>query len=72
MDVDMAQKAQPLLLHNYYYHRETGHLVRDCLHYLNIQQLMVEQREKLIEDLIVLKNIVVKKKLESPVEEGFV
>jgi len=33
---------------------------------------MVEQREKLIEDLIVLKNMVVKKKLESPVEEGFV
>jgi len=72
MDIDIAQKAQPLLLHNCYHCRETGHLVRDCLHYLNIQQLMVEQREKLIEDLIVLKNMVVKKKLESPVKEGFV
>jgi len=36
MDVDAAQKTQPLLLHNYYHCGEIGHLVKDCPYQLDV------------------------------------
>jgi len=49
-----------------------SYLVKDYLHCLNIQQLTVEQRKELIEDLIAFKNVVVAEELESLVEKNFV
>jgi len=36
MDIDAAQEAWPLLLHNCYYCRETGHLMKDFPYQLNV------------------------------------
>jgi len=46
--------------------------VKDCLHHLDIWRLTTEQREELIEDLMVLKNTVEEEEVYSAQEEGFV
>jgi len=51
---------------------EPNHVVKDCLHCLDIQRLTAEQQEELIEDLIALKDAVAKEKVGSSPEEDFV
>jgi len=46
-------------------------LVRDCLHHLDMRQLITEQWKELIEDLLALRDSVSKKE-EPLVEEDFV
>jgi len=46
--------------------------VKGWPHHLDIQRLTVEQREELIEDLIVLKDAVEEEKVCSALEEDFV
>jgi len=54
-----------------YWCGEANHLVKDCLHHLDIQRLTAEQREKLIEDLMVLKDAVEEEEICSAPEEDF-
>jgi len=63
MDVDIARKARSLPLKGCYRCRDANHIVRDCLHRLDVHQLTMEQREELIEDLLALKDAV-------PIEES--
>jgi len=72
MDVDVVQKARSLPLQEYYRYREANHLIRDCLHHLDIQKLTVEQQEELIEDLMALKDAVEEEEVGSTPEEDFV
>jgi len=46
--------------------------VRDCPHHLDVQRLTAEQREKLIEDLMALKDTVEEEEVCSAPEESFV
>ena len=46
--------------------------MKDCFHCLDVQRLTTEQREELIEDLMVLKNTVEEEEVYSAQEEGFV
>ena len=46
--------------------------MKDCPHHLNIQRLTAEQRKKLIEDLMALKDAVEEEEICSAPEEGFV
>jgi len=46
--------------------------VKDCPHRLDVQRLITEQREKLIEDLMALKDVVEEEEVCSAQEEGFV
>jgi len=46
--------------------------MRDYSHCLDVQRLTIEQREKLIEDLIALKDTVEKEKVCSTPEKVFV
>jgi len=71
IDVDITQKSRPLSLCSYYHCGKTGYLVKDCLHWLNVQQLTAEQREELIEDLIVLKDIAITEEAETPSKKDF-
>jgi len=72
MDVDVVRKARSLPLQEYYRCREANHLIRDCLHHLDIQKLTVEQQEELIEDLMALKDAVEEEEVGSTPEEDFV
>jgi len=45
--------------------------MKDCLHCLDVQRLTVEQREKLIEDLMALKDTVEEEEVCSTPEENF-
>jgi len=72
MDVDVVRKARSLPLKEYYRCREANHLIRDCLHHLDIQKLTVEQQEELIEDLMALKDAVEEEEVGSTPEEDFV
>jgi len=72
MDVDAVWKTRSLPLRGCYQCREANHLVRDCLHFLDIQRSTAEQREELIEDLMALKDTVEKKEACSTPEEDFV
>jgi len=56
MDVDAVQKMCSLPLRGCYQCGEANYLMRDCSYYLDIQRLTAEQREELIEDLMVLKD----------------
>jgi len=46
--------------------------VKDYPHHLDVWRLTVEQKEKLIEDLIALKDVVEEEEVCSAPEEGFV
>jgi len=63
MDVDVTRKARSLPPRGCYQCGDTNHIVRDCPYCLDIRQLTTEQREELIEDLLVLKDAV-------PIEES--
>jgi len=49
-----------------------NHLVQDCPHCMDIHQLILEQWEKLIKDLLALKDVVPTKESCSPEKEDFV
>ena len=51
---------------------EANHLMRDYSYHLDIWRLTIEQREELIEDLMVLKNTVEKEEISSIPEEDFI
>jgi len=72
MDVDTVQKTCSLPPRGCYQYGEANHLVKGCPHHLDVQRLTVEQREELIEDLMVLKNAVEEEEVCSAPEEGFV
>jgi len=72
MDIDTVQKACSLPPQGCYWCGEANHLVRDCLHCLDVQKLTTEQREELIEDLIALKDAVEEEEVGSALEENFV
>ena len=72
MDMDVTRKARSLPLRGCYRCGDTNHIVRDCPHCLDIHQLTTEQREKLIEDLLVLKDTVLIEEFCPPEEEDFV
>jgi len=72
MDVDAVQKTCSLPPQGCYQCREANHLVKDCLYYLDVQRLTTEQREKLIEDLMALKDAVEEEEICSALEESFV
>jgi len=63
MDVDVTRKARSLPPREYYRYGDTNHIVRECPHRLDVRQLTTEQQEKLIEDLLALKDAV-------PIEES--
>jgi len=46
--------------------------VKDCSHCLDVRRLTAEQRKKLIEDLMVLKDVVKEEAVYSAQEKGFV
>jgi len=71
MDIDTVWKMCSLPPRGYYWCGEANHLVKDCLHCLDIQRLTTEQREELIEDLMVLKGAVEEEEVCSIPEEDF-
>jgi len=72
MDVDTVQKACPTPSRGCYRCEEPNHLVKDCPHHLDVWRLTAEQREELIEDLMVLKDAVTEEEVSSFPEEDFV
>jgi len=72
MDIDAVRKTRSLPLRGCYQCGEANHLVKDCPHHLDVWRLTAQQREKLIEDLMVLKDVVEKEEVCSALEEGFV
>jgi len=72
MDVDAVQKMHSLSPRGCYRCGEANYLVKDCPHCLDVQRLITEQREKLIEDLMALKDVVEEEEVCSAQEEGFV
>ena len=72
MDVDVTRKARSLPPRECYRCGDANHVVRDCLYRLDVRQLTTEQWEKLIEDLLVLKDAVPIKESCFPEEEDFV
>ena len=71
MDVDAARKARSLPPRGCYRCRDANHVVRDCLHCMDVRQLTTEQREELIEDLLALKDAVPMEESCPPEEEDF-
>ena len=72
MDMDITRKARFLPPRGCYRCGDANHVVRDCLHRLDIHQLTTEQQEELIEDLLVLKDAVLIEEFCPPEEEDFV
>ena len=72
MDVDTTRKARSLPPQGCYRCGNTNHLVRDCLHCMDVCQLTSKQWKELIEDLLALKDVVSTEKSYSPEEEDFV
>jgi len=71
MDIDAVQKTRFLPPQGCYQCGEANHLMKDYLHYLDIQRLTAEQREELIEDLMALKYAVEKEEVCLTPEEDF-
>jgi len=72
MDIDAVRKTRSLPLRGCYQCGEANHLVKDCPHHLDVWRLTAQQREELIEDLMVLKDVVEKEEVCSALEGGFV
>jgi len=72
MDVDTVWKTHPTPPRGCYRCGEPNHLVKDCSHRLDVQRLTAEQRKKLIEDLMALKDAVTEEEVGSFPEEDFV
>jgi len=72
MDVDVVRKTCSLPLRGCYQCGEANHLVKDCPYRLDVRRLTAEQREKLIEDLIALKDVVEEEEVCLAPEESFV
>jgi len=72
MDVDVTRKARSLPPRGCYRCGDANHIVRDCPYRLDVRQLTTEQWEKLIEDLLVLKDAVLIEESCFPEEEDFV
>ena len=71
MDVDTARKARSLPPRGCYRCGDANHVVRDCPYHMDVRQLTTEQREKLIEDLLALKDAVPIEESCPPEEEDF-
>jgi len=71
MDVDAVWKTCSLPPRGFYCCGEANHLVKDCPHCLDVQRLIAEQREQLIENLMVLKDTVEEKEVCLAPEEDF-
>jgi len=72
MDIDAVRKTRSLPLRGCYQCGEANHLVKDCPHHLDVWRLTAQQREELIEDLMVLKDVVEKEEVCSALEGSFV
>jgi len=72
MDVDTIRKTRPTPPQGCYQCGEPNHLVKDCLHRLDVQRLTAEQQEELIEDLMALEDAVTEEEVGSSLEEDFV
>ena len=72
MDIDTVWKTRSLPPRGCYQCGEANYLVKDCPHHLDVWRLTVEQREELIEHLMVLKDAVEEEEVCSAQEEGFV
>jgi len=68
MNVDTARKARSLPPQGCYQCGDVNHVVWDCSYHMDVRQLTTEQREELIEDLLVLKDAVPIKE-SCPLEE---
>jgi len=71
MDIDMVQKMRSLPPRGCYCCREANYLVKNYPYCLDIQRLTTEQRKKLIEDLIALKDAVEEEEVCSALEKDF-
>ena len=71
MDIDAVQKTRSLPLQGCYQCGEANYLMKDYPHYLDIQRLTAEQREKLIENLMALKDAVEEEEVCLTPEEDF-
>jgi len=72
MDIDTVWKTCSLPLQGCYWCEEANYLVKDYLHYLDVQRLTAEQKEELIENLMALKDAVEEEEVCSATEEDFV
>jgi len=72
MDIDAVRKMCSLPPRGCYWCGEVNHLVKNCLHCLDVQRLTAEQREELIKDLMALKDAVEEEEVCSVPKEGFV
>jgi len=72
MDIDAVWKVHSLPPRGCYWCGEANHLVKDCPYCLDIQKLTMKQWEKLIEDLMTLKDTVEEKEVGSAPEKDFV
>ena len=68
MDVNTTRKTRALPPRGCYQCEDANHLVRDCPHCMDVRQLTAEQWEKLIEDLLALKDVVLIEE-SCPLEE---
>ena len=72
MDVDTIRKTHLTPPRGCYRCGEPNYLVKDCPHRLDVRMLTAEQREKLIEDLMALKDVAAEEEVGSSSEEDFV
>ena len=68
MDIDTTRKTRSLPPRGCYQCRDANHLVQDYPHRMDVHQLTTEQQEELIEDLLVLKDVVLIEE-SCPLEE---
>jgi len=71
MNVDVTEKVRFLPPQECYRYRDANHLVQDYPHHIDVCQLTSEQQEKLIEDLLALKDAVLSEESCPPEEEDF-
>jgi len=71
MDVDAVWKTCSLSPHGCYRCGEANYLVKNCPYCLDVWRLTAKQREKLIEDLMALKDTVEEEEVCLTPEEDF-